>query len=258
MQKPLPFLISIPHGGTKIPEELKGRIRISRVDLFDDSDAYTPDIYDVGAVVQKVLIADIMRAFVDPGRSPDQMPPEDPDGLIKSCTCYSKPIYFEGQQPDDNLIKKLLQKYYDPYHDLLEVWANKSEIRMGFDCHSMADYAPPISPDYGQKRPLINLGNLDGKSCPNDIVDALAKSFRNVFKLGNDDVLINTPFKGGFITQKYGFKPKPWIQIEINRSLYLHPKWFNGKSLKINQNRLDELKKLFAKTLIHFYNIVYK
>ncbi|MGV7222698.1 MAG: hypothetical protein ACQ9MH_14365 [Nitrospinales bacterium] len=40
----LPYLISIPHGGTKIPEEVAGSVCLSKKDLFEDGDAFTREI----------------------------------------------------------------------------------------------------------------------------------------------------------------------------------------------------------------------
>lgn len=115
-REPLPFLISIPHGGTKTPPELEDPVVISPHDLFDDSDSFTQEIYDVGNNVFKVVKFDIARAFVDVSRAPHQLPPDFPDGLIKSSTCLLKPIYAENRQPDESLRNQLITKYYEPFH----------------------------------------------------------------------------------------------------------------------------------------------
>ena len=252
-RQPLPFLISIPHGGTNMPPELNGHVIITPHDLFDDSDTFTREIYDVGDAVIKVLKTDIARAYVDLSRAPQQMPPEFPDGLIKSSTCLLKPIYAPDKHPDKILRKLLIAKYYRPYHDELAIWSRFKHIKLGLDCHSMLPVAPDISPDHGQKRPLINLGNLDGAACPNEIVLLLAQSFRFVFNLSDKEVTINRPFKGGYITQKFANDPIPWIQIEMNRILYLESQWFDGEKLEINRNRLVQLNAKFLDTLLMFH-----
>ena len=218
---PLPILISIPHGGTQTPAELEDRVIITPHDLFDDSDAYTQDIYDVGNLVVKVIKTDIARPFVDMNRAPNQMPPEFPDGLIKSSTCLLKPIYKEGKHPDMTLREKCVRKYYDPFHEKIKKWSKDQRIKLGLDCHSMLPIAPDISPDRGNERPLINLGNLDGKACPDEITQVLADAFCSIYTLSSNDVTLNRPFKGGYITKTYANRPIPWIQIEMNRILYL-------------------------------------
>lgn len=252
-KKTMPFLISIPHGGTKMPPELKDRVVITAHDLFDDSDSFTQEIYDIGDAVVKVLKFNTARAFVDAGRALNQMPPHFPDGLVKSSTCLLKPIYAAGKHPDSSLRKVLVEKYYQPYHEELKIWAHYEHIKLGLDCHSMLPVAPDISPDPGQKRPLINLGNLEGRASPEILVKILRKRFQRVFNLSSNDVTINQPFKGGYITQTYAHKPIPWIQIEMNRSLYLDEKYFDRKTLKIDPIRLGELNTLFLRVLKEFY-----
>lgn len=248
----LPFLISIPHGGTRIPKELRDHVCITEQDLFDDSDSFTREIYDVSGNVDSLVVFDIARAFVDVSRAQDMLPPEFTDGVVKSATCYNRPIYKAGLHPDDVMIQRLLDNYYKPYHASIKAALGKTNVRIALDCHSMADIAPHISPDTG-KRPLINLGNAEGKACPSLITSLLRESFIEVFGLKENDVVINQPFKGGYITRTYGNKPKPWIQIEMNRRLYLSGKWFNHKTLKIDNKRLLELNKCFASVLKIFY-----
>lgn len=259
MQKaPLPFLISIPHGGTKVPPELDNRVVITRHDLFDDSDSFTNDIYDVNGLVVKALKTDIARAFVDLNRAPDKVPPAYPDGVIKSCTCLRRPIYAENKHPDAALRQQLIESYYKPYHTELNVWSHFPKIKLGLDCHSMLPIAPAISPDSGEKRPLINLGNLDGAACPNEIMKLLADAFCLVFGIDAENVTLNRPFKGGYITKKYACKPIPWIQIEMNRILYLDEAWFDCASLSIDHRRLATLNLHVAQVITHFHDTIQK
>ena len=74
------------------------------------------------------------------------MSPEFPDGLIKSATCYNKPIYKEGKNPNKDTIQLLIKTYYDDYHKLLKSALLNSNIVLALDCHSMAEVAPEISP----------------------------------------------------------------------------------------------------------------
>ena len=91
--------------------------------------------------------------------------------------------------------------------------------------------------DAGRKRPLICLGNNGDRkgrakknsiaTCPAAWINALADGFREEFSLGRE-VAINNPFSGGFISNAhYWRKGVPWIQIEVNRSLY-EPEWSSG------------------------------
>lgn len=248
----LPFLISIPHGGRAIPQELENSVTITEKDIFDDIDPFTREIYNLEDLVEQVEAADVARTFVDLNRTQDQLPPQFPDGVIKSATCYNKLIYKPGSALDKEMTDVLIEKYYSPYHTSLEKAMTNPLIKIAFDCHSMADIGPPVSPDSGKERPLINLGNADEKSCDGKTTFLLEDCFKEIFKLDGHEVTINHPFKGGHITRRYGNNPKPWIQIEISRILYLSEPWFNKSTLHMNPLRLEQLNSKFKEVLILF------
>lgn len=257
--KKLPVVISIPHGGSATPFELTGRVCLSSEDLFDDGDAYTRDIYDLRATVADIISTDIARAFVDLNRAPNELPPKNPDGVIKSHTCNGKTIYKTGSEPDHALTKKLLEKYYFPYHRRLQNIFNEQNklIRFALDCHSMAPVAPLLSPDQSAKRPIICLGNFHGNSCPQDMTEMMAACFRQAFSLKDDEVTINRPFPGGYITQRYGGQFIPWIQVELNRVLYLKAPYFDRDTLSVDMARVKKLNRMFEEALRLFFGIPY-
>jgi formiminoglutamase len=245
----LPVLLSIPHGGTEAPVELQDRIVLNQYDLHDDIDPFTRQIYDLGDGVTTVISTDIARTFVDLNRAPEQRPPQYPDGVVKSMTCLGQSIYKAGREPKGRLISKLLRHYYYPYHKRIEKTLQQPELRLALDCHSMLAFGPTISPDPGQRRPMICLGNGLGQTCPWELIDRLAGSVAEAFSLQRDEVTINRPFAGGYITRTYGKLPIPWIQVELNRALYLDPLWFDRESLQMKQDRLFELRESFEKAL---------
>lgn len=253
MQKPLPFIISIPHGGTEIPLELRNLSVITSNDLFDDSDAFTQQIYDIKNETLAVIKTPVARAFIDLNRPVDALPPQYPDGIIKSMTCYQKPIYKSQIYLDTPFIKKLIERYYYPYHRKMEKLVEQSGAIFAFDCHSMTATAPPISPDTGEKRPLINLGNNFGKSASSKHTGLFAACLSGSFGIEQNQISINKPFAGGYITKKYGNNPIPCIQIEMNRSMYLAAPWFNRKTLQIKNSRLTDLNQKFFQALSCFY-----
>ena len=116
MIKNLPVLLSIPHGGKKIPPQLKDRVILLPENILEDIDAFTREIYDLGEKVTEVIFTNIARTFVDLNRAPDDLPSQNPDGVIKSHTCFGKAIYQNGLEPDEALTQILLKDYYYPYH----------------------------------------------------------------------------------------------------------------------------------------------
>ena len=246
----LPILLSIPHGGTKKPPELEGHLCITENDQFDDSDPFVIELYDLGDKVQRVIKTEIARAFVDLNRSLQDLPPKNPDGLIKSMTCYEKPIYITGREPDDTLTNVLVEMYYKPYHRNIQQCISELDLQLCLDCHSMASIAPGISPDGNKrKRPLFCISNNDGQASSSEILEILASCISDSFKINREDISLNDPFHGGYITKTYGNNPLPWIQIEMNRDLYLSERWFDQNLLSFKTDRLQELNDMFDNTI---------
>jgi formiminoglutamase len=245
----LPVFLSIPHGCTQQPPELAGRVCLSNEELFDDSDAFTREIYDLGGAVTRVVAADTARAFIDMNRASDDRPPENPDGVVKSATCYGHRIYREGAEPDGELVAELLDRYYYPYHRALGRAATDTRVKLALDCHSMATEAPLIAPDRGGKRPLFCLSNADGLTCRYDLLERMRRVFAEAFDCGLTDVRLNQPFKGGFITRSHGRGKVPWVQVEMNRSLYLDSNWFQRETLEVEPGRLKHLRDCFRAAL---------
>ncbi len=250
---PFPVVLSIPHGGTAAPVELQGRVSLDRYGIHDDSDPFVREIYDLGERVAEVISTDIARAFVDLNRAPDDLPPANPDGLVKTLTCVGQPIYTPGKELDARLIARLIDTYYTPYHARLERAVQKPGLVLGIDCHSMLPVGPPIGPDTGQPRPMICVGNARGRACPTELAERFAACLRAAFCLEPHQVSLNQPFGGGYITRTYGGNPVPWLQVEMNRALYLDPRWFERRTLGMDPARLQELNEQFATAVADFF-----
>ena len=251
----LPILLSIPHGGTKRPKELEDHLCITNKDQFDDSDPFVIEIYNLENKVERVISSEIARAYIDLNRSPQDLPPQNSDGLIKSTTCYQKKIYIKGREPDDSLTKKLIQLYYLPYHRSIQKSLREIDLQLCLDCHSMASQAPNISPDgKNKKRPLFCLSNQNGKTSSNEMIELLADCISESFQINRNQILLNNPFLGGYITKTYGNNPIPWIQIEMNRKLYLSDPWFDKDSLTLKESHSKKLNKQFEESLNLFFS----
>lgn len=251
----LPLLISIPHGGIEIPEEVRGLTSIGTEAIMEDVDVFTQDIYCVEDV-QAVLMTSIARTFVDLNRAPSDLPPRSQDGAVKTRTARLEPIYRDDNLPDE-LIALLIRRYHEPYHRRIEETLKNDRIKLALDCHSMSTIAPPISRYHGRARPTICLGNVCGDAAPTTMVFSLAECFREVFELPPNEVMINFPFAGGYITRRYGNNPVPWIQIEMNRKLYCESPWFNHETRTVERRRLKLLSRLFKETITLFMDCLF-
>ncbi len=262
-----PILLSIPHSGDTVPPEVSDKVSITGRDIFYDGDALTREIYDFGKSVDAVIKTPIARAIVDVNRAYDDRPLENPDGVVKVVTTDGTPIYREGLFPDDDLVEDLLQRYYFPYHERLRTLLKNHNIKLAFDCHSMLERSPAASVCPGNPRPLICLSNQGDEqgmpvsergpvTCPPEWIRALAESFRCAFA-GEGEIAINNPFVGGYISQyHYEWSGIPWIQIEINRKLYLNEMYFDSERLRVDQRIIQELRNRIFDTIIQFLPVI--
>ena len=253
-----PVLVSVPHGGWRVAEELTEIWALCERDAFHDGDPFTSRIYDFADRAAVQLVMEYYRAVIDLNRAPDDIAPANPDGVVKSHTCYEVEVYKPGCLPDEALKKILLDRYYYPYHRALAEAIGRDDVRLGVDCHSMAAVSPPIEKDAGTARSLVCLGNLGDAAgeptepfnrvtCPPEmmrfVVDEFAKAFRH------EDVELevpavasaNLPFNGGYITRQIGAVEIPFFQIEISRALYLCRPYFDEEMLQIDERRLKDL-----------------
>lgn len=209
--KPLPLVLSVPHAGTAIPQEVSALNRLSLAEIKQDGDEGAAEIYlPLATEVAAMVSTPIARAFVDQNRSADDF---RTDGVVKTHTCWDIPIY--GRPLTTSEVQQLLVKYYRPYHRKLADSARQAQL--GLDCHTMAAIAPPIGPDPGQQRPRICLGNDHGSSCPAKTLERLAHHLALAFDC---EVALNQPFAGGYITRSRPGKI-PWMQLELNRESWL-------------------------------------
>jgi len=262
MRARLPILISVPHGGTTIPPEVADRIRLTAREVLGDSDTFTRELYDFRQNVAAFIAYPIARAVVDVNRSPEDQPPKNPDGVIKTRTVQGLQVYQAGGYPDEGLISTLLQTYYYPFHERLAELLDAHGVQLALDCHSMLPLAPPTKEHAGRPRPLIclsNRGDTRGMpkagqgptTCPPEWLQALADSFRHAFAAEDGQITLNEPFAGGYISQHHHRRTGiPWIQIELNRKLYLAEPYFDPESLRVAEARIQELRARILRAIL--------
>ncbi len=206
----LPFIISVPHAGLTIPDEVKSICNLTHDEIVQDGDEGARDIYSLADEVEGFVTTDIARAFVDLNRPADDF---SKDGVIKTHTCYNIPVYSSGLTK--STVQELLNRYYHPYHQKLTNLSQQATVKLGVDCHTMAAFGPPVGPDPGKTRPLICLSNGEGSTCPDKYLESLAECLKSVF--ANHKISINKPFKGGYITRSQS-RHLPWLQLEFSRT----------------------------------------
>ena len=216
-----PFALYIPHGGVETPEELSGLVVSTREDMREDIDHLTREIFSVpDGMVAAQISFEIARTFVDLNRHPDAWGADHADGVVKSLTHLHRPVF--SRFPTRATVEGMLERLYQPYHQWLAARTRDPEVVLLLDCHSMAPASLSGSPDRpGRSRPLFNLGHRGGASAPLPLVQSLREVMAEVYQIPLDEVRIDCPFNGGYITQTYHSPTSHAIQIEFNRAFYL-------------------------------------
>ena len=233
---PLPMLVSVPHGGMTVPEQYRRRLQMSPLEIAIDGDTWTGELYDFRGKVQAFQVADVARILVDLNRGTHDLPDRNPDGVVKTRSVSGKFIWARGQELTDKEISELLEAYYHPYHQALERFVQNRDLKLAVDCHTMLRRDPTGKPGHRKMRPVFcisNRGSQDG-SRDNEHLTAspevmeqfrrlLEQRFAHLAGLSEAGLVrINDPFRGGYITAYHGKRsPFPWIQLEINRMVYL-------------------------------------
>lgn len=203
----LPFLLSVPHAGLIIPEEVQDICILGEDDIIKDGDEGAAEIYfPLKSSVARIVSTNIARAIIDMNRREDD---RRKDGIIKTHTCWDIPVY--SKSPSEEIIQSLIRRYYHPYHrDITEI---SKGLKLGIDCHTMAAKGPPVGPDSGIERPYICLSNGNG-TCTREWIESMEACMEKTFC---SKVSINYPFKGGYIIHSHA-NELPWIQLEISRA----------------------------------------
>jgi len=249
----IPILVSVPHAGTAIPEDAVDLVADPNV-LYQHTDFYIDKLYDFVAGKGGILIkTQIQRCIIDVNRDKDgaeQVTKDPRQGLVWMTTKNEEQIHKRALSQEE--LDERISKYYDPYHSILQEQIHYIKSKFGYvvviEGHSMPSVGGKLDKDSGKKRPDIVVGDFDGKSCSQEIT----KLVINHFVSRGYTVSLNWPFKGGFITRKYG-KPKKDIhvvQIELNKSIYMNEDTREvTERLSRTRNDLSELVNSFSRRI---------
>ncbi|WP_298214923.1 N-formylglutamate deformylase [Acidocella sp.] len=198
-----PLLLSIPHAGTEIPEELAGRF-VSPWLARKDTDWHLPRLYAFAEALDATIIAArFSRSVIDLNRDPSGAslyPGQATTGLCPVESFDGEPLY-RGPAPDAAEIARRRALWFTPYHaalrgEIARLRARHARIVL-YDCHSIRSRIPRL---FAGELPQFNIGTNDGKSC----APALAAGVRDICAASGFSFVVNGRFKGGWITRHYG------------------------------------------------------
>jgi N-formylglutamate deformylase len=221
----LPLLVSMPHVGTDIPDDVAARLMPCAA-ARADTDWHLPELYGfVEEMGASMLSARWSRYLIDLNRPPENTnlyPGQDTTGLCPVDTFGRERLYREGMEPNDAEVLHRLELYWRPYHKQLRAELDRLLALHGrvvlWDAHSIASMVPRF---FEGRLPDLNFGTADGKSCSQQMEGAMIKLVDSQEKYS---FVFNGRFKGGHITRFYG-NPAGGvhaIQLEMSQCLYMN------------------------------------
>jgi N-formylglutamate deformylase len=235
--RPGRVVFSSPHSGRLYPAAFVAASRLDPLTLRASEDAFVDRLFDAAPRFGAPLIAAVApRAYVDLNRGPEELDPAVVDGVratglnpriaaglgvIPRVVAEGAPIY-RGKIGQAEAARRL-SRWHAPYHEALSGLLRRARAAHGaailFDCHSMPSDALRSAPRIRGRRPEIVLGDRFGAAA----ADWATQMTQAAFEAAGFVVARNTPFAGGYITQRYG-RPSQQVhavQIEVDRGLYL-------------------------------------
>jgi N-formylglutamate deformylase len=221
----LPLLVSMPHVGTDIPDDVAARLMPCAA-ARADTDWHLAQLYGfVEEMGASVLSARWSRYLIDLNRPPENTnlyPGQDTTGLCPVDTFGRERLYREGMEPGEAEVSRRLERYWRPYHDQLRAELDRLLALHGrvvlWDAHSIASQVPRF---FEGRLPDLNFGTADGKSCSLQLEGAMIKLAQ---AQDHYSFIFNGRFKGGHITRFYG-NPAGGvhaIQLEMCQCLYMN------------------------------------
>ena len=246
LKAPTPLVFDSPHSGSHYPDDFRNIL--SDLDLRRLEDAFVDELYDhVPEQGAALLVAQFPRSYIDPNRAADDL---DVSMLDEPWPDVSNPsqkarsgigLVFRNA-PNGPLynrkltvaeVRERLERYYWPYHNVLEQVLDQTWRRHGvvlhINCHSMKSpgvltlpcgHSGSDNDGAGSGAVDFILGDRDGTSCSPRITAAVAGHLRDQ----GFNVAVNCPFKGVELVRRYSdpSSGRHSLQIELSRGLYMN------------------------------------
>ena len=235
-----PLLISLPHDGTLVPDDIATRLTPS-ARRVPDTDWHVSRLYEFARELgASIIVPRYSRYVVDLNRPPDDVslyPGQNTTGLCPHVQFSGEPVYQEGQGPDEEEVAARVERYWRPYHRALAGELQRQHALHGraglWEGHSIRGVVPFL---FEGRLPDLNLGTAGGSSC------TPARQARLEAVLQAQDVydsIVNGRFKGGYITRHYGDTAQgiEAVQLEISQRIYMDEDSFEWDEAKAVQTR---------------------
>ena len=200
-----PLLVSLPHVGTALADDLVPRLVPRALDL-EDTDWHLAEVYafarELGA---SMIVPRHSRYVIDLNRPAENTPMyagTNNTELVPTRFFTGEPLYRPGQAPDSADVDRRRERYWRPYHDALGAELTRLRAAHGhavlWDGHSIQAELPWL---FEGRLPDLNLGTADGASCAPSLRAALMAVLASQTTFSH---VTDGRFKGGYITRHYG------------------------------------------------------
>ena len=244
-----PLLVSLPHDGTHVPDDLAARLT-PEARRVPDTDWHVSRLYafarELGA---SMIVPTHSRYVIDLNRSEDDVslyPGQNTTGLCPIVRFTGDPVYREGQQPSEDEVRARVERYWRPYHAALREELDRIRGVHGrvvlWEGHSIKGELPFL---FDGRLPDLNLGTAGGASCSPGLQSRLETALAAQDRY---DFVVNGRFKGGYITRHYG-DPAGGIdavQLETSQRTYM-----DETSFAYAPERAAQLQRLIRELLAH-------
>ncbi len=219
-----PLVLSLPHVGTTIPDDLKS-LYAERALQVEDTDWHLERLYDFAKTLgASIIVPTVSRYVIDLNRPPDDAPMYPGASNTELCPTRffnGDLLYVDGAAPDASEVNRRRATYWQPYHDALRAELERVRAQFGYallwDGHSIRSEIPWL---FDGKLPDLNLGTASGTSCADSLRSSLVNELQSNPQFTH---AADGRFKGGYITRNYG-RPAENIhavQMEMCQSLYM-------------------------------------
>ena len=225
-----PLLISLPHDGSFIPDDIAARM-LPAARRSPDTDWHVGRLYEplaqkLGASVLKPVSS---RYVIDLNRPADGhalYPGQRETGLVSTIGFDGERLYLDGKAPDASEVQQRINEFWRPYHQALSREIARLLEEHGravlWEGHSIRSHVPML---FDGQLPDFNLGTAAGESCGRPLQAGLEACLQSQSRFS---FAVNGRFKGGYITRQYG-KPASGVQavqLELAQVNYMDEESF--------------------------------
>lgn len=228
-----PLLISLPHNGTRVPDDIAARLTAD-ARRVPDTDWHVAQLYafarDMGA---SLLVPHYSRYVIDLNRPQDDVslyPGQNTTGLCPIVQFSGQPVYLPGHEPSPAEIDVRIDTYWRPYHAQLSAEIDRLHAAHGrvvvWEGHSIRSVVPFL---FDGRLPDFNLGTAGGASCGPELQARLESILAAQSRFSH---IVNGRFRGGYITRHYSDLPRgvQTVQLELAQLNYMDEHSFDYRA----------------------------